>query len=96
MTDPITAKVRGAQAKKELRETEQAFAELRQALVDKLLATGAENKSTRETCYFAVQTLDGVNKALLLVVEGGRIEEALEEIAPKPNERFALPIRGTF
>ena len=77
MTDPIR---RAHAARSDLRETEQAFSDLRAALIDKLLSSPAEAATTRETCYFAVQALDGVKTALLHVVAGGEIEEAVAEL----------------
>jgi hypothetical protein len=88
MTDP---RARAAAAKIELRETEKAFTDLRAALVEKLLATPAEAQKTRETCYAMVSALDTVKAALLQVIAGGQIEDALAE---RRDTTVILPIRG--
>lgn len=95
MADVDTIARSGA-AKRELRETEKAFADLRSALVEKLIATPAEAAQTRETCYFAINALDGVKTALQRVVEGAIIEEAVEELLrqKKPEVETFAPIRG--
>lgn len=73
-------RVRANAAKRELRETQAAFDALRHGLLAKLLSSPAEATATRETCYFAINALDAVHKALTDVVAGGEIEDALAEL----------------
>lgn len=92
----VSARHRAHQASKELRETEAAFDGLRDALVAKFIASPAEAQKTRDTCYFAINALDGVRTALREVVDGGVIEEAIEDLLagpPKPEVAVVLPIR---
>lgn len=79
MTDAKEARIRAHQAARELRETEGAFADVRAALIDRLLGTGPEQSATREACYHAIVGLDAARAILGQVIEGGLIEEAIDE-----------------
>lgn len=95
----VSARHRAGAASKELRETEKAFDELRAGLIDKLLTSAAQASATRETCYFAVNALDQVRGALRQIVDGGLIEEAVEEMLrppPRPETAVVLPITRGF
>jgi hypothetical protein len=70
---------RGRQAAHELRVTEEAFAAVRQYLVDAMVETSPENEAGIMKRHQAVQVLDMVRKALILVVADGDIVRAAQE-----------------
>ena len=77
MTD---TRSRAAAAKKELTETEKAFAAIRLAMIDKLIATQVSQTLEREKLYLGVNALDAMREALMAVVDSGRIEDAADAV----------------
>lgn len=77
MTD-LEPRRRALQASKELRETNEAFDRIRAAMVQELLDSPMQASETRERLYTGVNILDHVRAELLKVVDGGLIEEALD------------------
>lgn len=71
MSDPEYARMRGAQAESELRETSAAFEEVRKGLIEAWATSSLGDEGFREKAFLAVQTLDAV-KAALLAVAGGK------------------------
>jgi hypothetical protein len=63
----------------ELAETETAFADVRAALVDRLLASPMEASAERERLYLAVNVLDSVRARMKCVVTGHADSKAIEE-----------------
>ena len=76
---------RAERAKRELRETEIAFNEVRSVLVTKLLSSGLDESDKRERLYLAVQVLDAVRSAMRDVMAGGEIEAKAAELAESFN-----------
>ena len=70
---------RGRQASHELRVTEEAFIAVRQYLVDEMVATSPENEPGIMKRHQAIQVLDMVRKALILVVADGDMARAAQE-----------------
>ena len=71
---------RAAVAAKELRETDEAFRVLRQAMVEALTGLTPSDTANMQALVCAIQALDGVKKALQAVVDTGRLEDAAEEM----------------
>jgi len=68
------AALQGAErAAAELQQTEAAFARLRAAMVEELLASPVAQGALRETLYLGVQVLDGVRRALHEAVSAGEV-----------------------
>ncbi len=63
----------------ELVETENAFADVRTALVDRLLASPMQASDERERLYLAVQVLDSVRARMTAIVAGHSDSEAIED-----------------
>ena len=70
---------RGRQASQELRVTEDAFAAVRQTLVEAMIATPPDNETGIMKRHQAIQVLDMVRKALMLVVADGDMARAAQE-----------------
>jgi hypothetical protein len=70
---------RAERARLELSETESAFAEVRAALVDRLVGSPMEASAERERLYLAVNVLDSVRACLKRVVIGASDTRAIEE-----------------
>jgi hypothetical protein len=70
---------RASQAKLELRETEEAFRRVREAMVAQLFASPVTAALEREKLYLGVQALDAVREVLARVVDAGEIEAAAAE-----------------
>ena len=77
LTDP---RVRANAANRELEQTSEAFAALRQSMIDELIATPVQRALEREKLYLGINALDAVKAALMAVIDSGRIEQAAEEI----------------
>lgn len=71
-TDAQTA-ARGAQARRELELTEQAFAGLRAAALEALVATTPDQSAKREKLYLTCSILDAVRKSLMEAVAAGEV-----------------------
>lgn len=76
----IEPRRRALQASKELRETGAAFDLVREAMVTALLASPMQASADREILYTSISILDQVRTQLLLVVDGGRIEDAIDNM----------------
>ncbi len=70
----------------ELAETESAFAEVRAALVGRLLGSPMQASDERERLYLAVQVLDSVRARMSAVVAGHSDSKAIED--------FVAALRG--
>jgi len=66
---------RGRQAAFELRETEKAFADVRQGLFEVIAKSALGEQELREKCFLAVQSLDAVKKALVEVAAGAAVAD---------------------
>jgi hypothetical protein len=62
-------------ARREYEETQEAFAAVRQALVDRVLATAIGESLLRDKLVLTVQALDEVQTVLLGVAQTGDLEE---------------------
>jgi hypothetical protein len=82
---------RSSRAAVELPQTEQAFAELRAAIIEKWASTPTDHVTTREKLFLAVQSLDSVRKALIRVATDGAVlkhtAEVAELLAPAEADR---------
>lgn len=68
-------------AKRELKETEEAFHKLRQSFVERIFATKPDNVQEREQLYMAVKVLDRVRGILDQAVQGASDTDLIEEAA---------------
>lgn len=78
MTDVVR---RAAQAASELTVTEEVFAQLRAAIIEKWSSTGVDQVETREKMFLSVQAVDAVRSALLRAVADGQLELSARETA---------------
>lgn len=62
-------------AEVELRLTSEAFDMIRQNALDKIAASGLEQRDFREKLYLVAQTAEQVKKALFDIVANGQIAE---------------------
>ncbi|HWA60867.1 MAG TPA: hypothetical protein VG939_05805 [Caulobacteraceae bacterium] len=62
---------RGRRARQEWAELEGAFARLRQAMMEEIIATPFAEAERRERLYLSCQVLDAVKAALLAAVGAG-------------------------
>jgi hypothetical protein len=72
MTDH-EAVAKGEQARRELALTEAAFAGLRQAALEEIVATPPDQQAKRERLIICAQVIDALKKALLEAVDGGEV-----------------------
>jgi formate dehydrogenase maturation protein FdhE len=63
------------QAQAELRQTEDAFNEVRDTLIASLVSSGVENREGRESAYYAIRALDLVKAALMAKASGAAVAE---------------------
>ena len=77
MTDAIQ---RGHLAQTELNLTEEAFATIRQKMLDGIIASTMGQHELRERLYMGINGLDMVQKALKTIVVNGQHQEALDEM----------------
>lgn len=75
MNDAETA-AKGRRAASELRETEEAFATLRQRLLDEIAATSPGQPDKVLKLHMSVQNLTAVKTALMLMVQAGQVADA--------------------
>lgn len=75
MSDPDLAAARGAQAEYELRETDQAFKDVRAGLMEAWATSALGEAEFRDRAYHAIQTLDAVKAALIAVASGKAITQ---------------------
>jgi hypothetical protein len=68
-----------------LAETERAFAAVRTAVVDRLLASPLEASRDRERLYLTVQVLDLVRARLRAIVAGHLDSKAIEDFVASLN-----------
>lgn len=73
-------KSRGQEAAREFRQLESAFAAVHDGLIAKFMSTGAEQTTTREACYHAMQGLEAVKIMLANIAAGADVEAAIEEV----------------
>jgi Spy/CpxP family protein refolding chaperone len=67
---------RGHRAARELELTEQAFDQLRQAVMEEWASSSSAHVDKREKLWATVNILDSVRQALMRMVDSGRIAEA--------------------
>lgn len=77
MSDAIQ---RGHLAQTELTLTEEAFATIRQSMLDKIIGSSMGQQELRERLYMGINGLDLVQKALKTMVVNGQHQEALDEM----------------
>jgi hypothetical protein len=73
--DDHAAVAKGHRAERELNETAEAFEQVRAAAVGALINTAAGQEAVRERLIVTCQILDAVQRALLDVVNGGKLAE---------------------
>lgn len=73
--DEIYAQARAIAAGSELRETDKAFADTRQGLLEVIATSAIGELDLREKCFLAVQTLDRVRTLLMTIASGKAIVE---------------------
>jgi hypothetical protein len=66
---------RGHQASRELKETEAAFDQVEKALLGKLAATPITSPDVVLKLHAGLQALDGVRRALRMVIDDGLVAE---------------------
>lgn len=71
--DNIGVQGRAARAKVELSETEAACNGLRQAMLERIVQTGAEQTQLRDRLIAGVQIIDALRKALFQAVAAGEM-----------------------
>lgn len=76
----MNAIAKGHAAARELEQTEEAFAAVRQALLEEAAIAKIEDVLRREKLILSVQVLDGVKQALFTVVSAGLVEQAAEAV----------------
>lgn len=74
---------RGVQARLELEQTEAAFAKLRTAVLEKIVATHPSAQRELDRLISTVQIMDAVKQALQQVAAGGDVAEAMLAINPE-------------
>lgn len=74
---------KAAGAAAELRQTDAAFAKMREAAIEKWLATTTTDTETREECWRIVKTLDVVRNGLFETVQDGKMAAAIAERAQR-------------
>lgn len=88
---PEERALRANRASIELPQTEIAFAELRDAIVEKWAATSVDHVATREKLFLSIQALDAVRKALMRSAADGvmlrHAEETAALLAPAAEDR---------
>lgn len=57
----------------ELRETAQVFADLRAAMIEKMVSTTLDQQHMREKLFMAIQSLDAVKSALFQAAQSAEI-----------------------
>lgn len=72
---------RGQRAAVELPLTDEFFARMREALIEKWASTAVDHTASREKMFFAVQAIDSVHKALKRAVQDGKLELHSQEMA---------------
>jgi len=78
---------RSERAKRELTETEAAFAAIRSGLVDQILGSKIGESLLRDKLVLTVQCLDEVRQHLIQAVQDGEIERHIEAV----NEAMQTP-----
>lgn len=73
MIDDHEAAARGERAKQELGLSERAFAGLRQAALEEIVAAPPEAAAKRERLIVCVQIIDAVRRALQEAVDAGEV-----------------------
>lgn len=66
-------RARGAKARQELELTDQAFAGLRQAALEEIVATSPDQVAKRERLVICAQLIDAVRKALQASIDAGEV-----------------------
>lgn len=79
MSDQAIA--RGQQAERELKEVEAAFDAVKAACAARLFETPTAARDQREQLYMAVQSIDAVRKAMRMVIDNGKLEQAAKVAA---------------
>jgi hypothetical protein len=72
---------RGRAAQTEIGLTDEAFAAIRQKMVDGLIGSALGQAEVRERLYMGINALDSVQKALKTIVLNGQHQQALDEMA---------------
>ncbi len=76
-------RARGAKARLELEETEDAFAKLKQAALEAIVKTHPSEVRKLDRLICTAQIIDAVKQALLQVAAGESVAEAMLEINPE-------------
>jgi hypothetical protein len=72
---------RGHTARTEIGLTDEAFAVIRQKMVDGIIGSALGQAEVRERLYMGINALDSVQKALKAIMLNGQHQEALDEMA---------------
>lgn len=72
--------IRGGQAQVELGMTEEAFAGLRAAMLEKIATSAFSAQAERERLYMGIQSLDAVRKMLKMMVAAGDHAELMANL----------------
>lgn len=75
MSDTEQRRSRGHQARREWNETEAAFGQVEKALLDKMAATPITSPDVVLKLHAGVQALEGVKRALRMVIDDGLMAE---------------------
>jgi len=68
-------------------ETEEAFAAVRQALINKWAGSELGASAERERLFFSIQSLDAVQTALRGVIEDGKVARHVADLQAQLNPR---------